>query len=181
MSNIYYSNYYFAAWLTGDYQSSLVEVADARSDDFGTQLLDLFKQHARITYNYDDSILPMYIDAAIKQIEQVLEFPILPRSFDWNVGDNTGYEFYQVPFRNTDAVGQQYDFEPLRGNKIMAKPLSFPVTLKLGFDDADAIPSDLKLFILDTAATLEQLRSTQEISTANISPMILTRYGVLRC
>lgn len=181
MNNVYYSNYYFPAWLTGDYQSSLVEVVDARADDFGTQMLDLFKQHARITYAYDDAILPMYIDAAIKQIEQVLEFPILPRSFDWNVGENTGYDFYQIPFRNTNAVGQQYDFEPLRGNKIIAAPTSFPVTLLIGFNAAADIPTDLTLFILDTAATLEQLRSTQEISSANISPMILTRYGVQKC
>lgn len=171
---------YMPAW-TCNNGSTLVEVADAREADFGTQMLEAFKQHARITYTFDDTILPSYIEAAIMAIEQALEFPILPRSFDWDVGPNTGWGNYEVPFRNTKAVGAVYDFEPLRGKCIIAAPASWPVTLEIGFDDASEIPADLKLAIFDVASSYEQLRSAAEMNGLNLPASLLTRYGVMRC
>lgn len=177
---LYRSQVVFPAWNQDDDQSTLAEVADARDADFGTILLPAFKSHARITYNYDDAILPNFINAAIMELEQYLEFPILPRSFAWNVGDQTGFEKYEVPFRNTKAVGQQYDFEPLRGKVVIDKPASWPVTLQVGFDNPAAIPHDLKLAILNVAATYEQLRSTVELTAADVSAPVISRYGVMR-
>lgn len=177
---IYRSRVIFPAWSQDDNDSSLVEIADARDADFGTIMLSDFKAHARITYNYDDAILPNFINAAIMELEQYLEFPILPRTFSWDVGTQTDFEKYEVPFRNTKAVGQQYDFEPLRGKVIIAKPASWPVTLEIGFDDPAAIPPDLKLAILNVSATYEQLRSTIELSAADVSAPVISRYGVMR-
>jgi len=168
------------AW-TADNGSTLTEVADARENDFGTQMLTAFKQHARITYAFDDAILPSYIDAAIMAIEQALEFPIMPRTFDWNVGDETGWSQYEVPLRNSKATGQIYDFEPLRGKCIIEAPDAWPVTLVVGFDDASEIPADLRLAIFDVASSYEQLRSAAEMNGLNLPVSLLTRYGVMRC
>jgi hypothetical protein len=180
MCNLYRQSVTFGSWQMGDDQSSLVEIADVRDPDFGTALLAQFKAHARITYNYDDAILPNFINAAIMELEQFLEFPILPRSFSWNVGTSTTFEKYEVPLRNSKATGQQYDFEPLRGKVIINKPASWPVELVVGFDSIADIPPDLKLAILNVSATYEQLRSTIELSAADLSGPVISRYGVMR-
>lgn len=172
---------YLPAWTVPN-AATLVPVMDVRPNDFGVQLLTAFKQYARITYNYDDNLLPTFIDAAIRNIEHILEFPILPASFSWDVGQaNIGFEAFEVPIRNSDAVGQSYDVNHPRAFKLMLPPAAWPVTLVVGYSDATAIPQDLLMVIFATATSYEQLRGVVELGPAHIPPNLLAKYLVMRC
>lgn len=173
------NNSYYLAW-TANSGNTVKETPETRPQDFGTQLLDKFKQYARITYTFDDNILPGFIDSAISFIEQALEYPIIPRTMDWTA-NHTGYEVYQVPFKNTKAVGTLYDFTPSRGQIYIPAPASWPLSLELGYDDADQIPQDLLMAIFAVAATFEINRGSAELALTQVPASIMARYGSIRC
>jgi hypothetical protein len=76
----------------------------------------------------------MYLTAAMSRIEQWTMMPILPRAYDWNVSDQFKYcSDYVLPLRNTVLSGEQFGFEPLIAAKVIAAPVSWPVTLEVGF------------------------------------------------
>lgn len=178
---VYSSDVYFPAWRANN-GSTLTPTTDVRPTDFGVQLLDEFKNYARITYNFDDLLLPFFVDSAISMIEQQLELCILPRSFLWQVDEGfENYEFFEVPLRNTKTAGEIYDFTPERAKVIIPTPTSFPVTLVCGFDTADIIPHDLRLAIFQVASALEMNRTLTESSGISVPKNIFARYGVMRC
>ena len=179
MNNNLPNNSYYLAW-TANSGNTVAEAPDTRPQDFGTQLLDGFKQYARITYTFDDNILPGFIDAAISFIEQTLEYPIIPRTVEWTA-TLTAYPVYQVPFKNCDIVGTQYDFTPSRGQIYIDAPASWPVKLALGYDQASDIPQDLLMAIYAIAATFEQNRGSAEIALTQVPASIMARYGSIRC
>jgi hypothetical protein len=179
MNSLYQSNVYFSAW-QADNGSTLTPIVDDRESDFGAQLLVEFKQFARITYTNDDNILPEFIDSTIRTVEQILEFCIFPRSFEWNVADEyQDYEKFEVPLRNTKAVGAIYDFTPERAAVIIEKPSAFPVELVCGYDSAADLPVDLKMAIFQLATAHERNRMAAD--SLPVSNHILSRYGIMRC
>jgi hypothetical protein len=94
------------------------------------------------------------------------------------------YSGYQLPLRNCALLGDQYGFELLIANKIIAKPVQWPVLLEVGFTTGSSMPADLKLSVFELALSLYENRSNhemQEVYARQVMMGNLSRYWVPRC
>jgi len=155
-----------------------------RTNTFMDDILSLFKQHARIDWVDDDRLCKLYLNSAISRIEQFLELPITPATYEWNAESKvTCHDCIELPFRNTTLDGKQFDFELLRGKKVVDKPTTWPMTLEVGFTSGDDIPDDLLLSIFELALGLYELRSNSEMTNIYARDIMagnLSRYWVAR-
>ena len=165
---------------------SLKPTPDTRPTTIKTELLALFKQHARIDHALDDTLIGLYLGAAVSRWEQYTLVPVYPKAYLWDVpasyrGNATHFE---VPLYNCSLVGEQHGFELLSSRKIIAAPKAWPVKLEVGFVQAADMPDDVIIGIFEIALFLYEQRSTPEMTNGmtldTINP-IIQRYWVPRC
>jgi hypothetical protein len=165
---------------------SLKPIQDTRLTTIKTELLALFKQHARIDHALDDTLIGLYLGAAVSRWEQYTLVPVYPKAYLWDVpasyrGNATHFE---VPLYNCSLVGEQYGFELLSSRKIIAAPKAWPVKIEVGFLQAADMPDDVIIGIFEIALFLYEQRSTPEMTNGmlldTINP-IIQRYWVPRC
>lgn len=164
--------------------ATLMATTDSRTSTLIDDLLPLFKSHIRITWNLDDDLCKMYLEAAISRIEQFLGMPIQAAAFTYNIPtEYQTYEQYELPLRNCNSAGLWYGAEALIAPKVVPAPAAWPMTLEVGFVDGASVPSDLKSSIFALAAALYELRSNPEQVDIYISTVMagsLSRYWVAR-
>lgn len=165
--------------------STLMAVQDSRDDTLIEDILPLFKSHARIIWNLDDELCKMYLESAISRIEQYVNMPIRAATYSYSIPTEwQTFEQYELPLRNCNTVGQWYGAEALIAPKIVPAPVTWPMTLEVGFIDGASVPSDLKSSIFALATALYELRSNPEQVDIYISTVMagsLSRYWVARC
>lgn len=162
-----------------------INKVNTRPNTFMADILPLFKQHARIDWPDDDRLCQLYLKAAISRIEQWCEMPIAPASYDWDAKALiAGHTIVELPFRNTIAAGDVFNFELLIGRKFVKTPTTWPMHLEVGFTSGDDCPDDILLSIFEMALGLYEMRSNPEMASmyaADIMNGNLSRYYVPRC
>lgn len=163
---------------------TLTRVQDTRPSTLKDDLLALFKQHARITHNFDDALIGLYLGAAISRWEQYTEVPVAPAAYEWALTGAPVASSYEVPLYNCTLPGEQFGFELLCSKKIIDAPASWPVKLEVGFLDIASMPEDIVLGLFEIALFLYEQRSTIEMLNGMLPEIInpiIQRYWVPRC
>lgn len=149
-----------------------------------TDILPMFKQHARIDFPDDDDLCKMYLGAAISRIEQYTGMPVLWNTYTWEIAQQfLGPEWFELPLRNCNTPGIQHGFDDLQAPKFIPAPATWPVDLEVGFNTGDAMPDDIKLSIFELATALYQQRSNSEMLNVYAEVIMagnLGRYWVAR-
>lgn len=159
-------------------------VPPAQTTTLITDILPLFKEHARIDFPNDDALCKMYLGAAISRIEQWTGMPVAYNEYTWEIAEQyQTYEMYQLPLRNCNMSGIQHGFDDLEAPKWIPAPTTWPVTLEVGFLAGADVPDDIMLSIYELALSLYQQRSNTEmlnVYAAEIMQGNLGRYWVPR-
>lgn len=164
---------------------TIAPATDTRTVTLITDLLPLFKQHARITISIDDTLCNLYLFSAIRTIEQVLGMCIEPLAWDWT-GVSSANNSYKLPFRNVVSptnTTRTFSVEPLSAQQYMPPPTSWPVTLEVGFATLAEVPMDLQVAILHLATSLYENRGSYELGIGFTQDWVraqLSRYYVPR-
>lgn len=165
--------------------ATLMRVADVRTDTLITDLLPLFKSHARITWTLDDELCKLYLESAVSRIEQWTGVTMRASTYEYSIPtEYQTYDKYVLPLRNSNYAGEWYGLESLIAPIVIPAPTAWPITLEAGFIEAAAMPSDLKLAIFELALSLYELRSNTEMQSTyavNIMAGNLSRYWVPEC
>jgi hypothetical protein len=167
----------------------IAPVADTRTVTLLDDLLPLFKKHARITVTSDDDLCLMYLSGAIRSIEQIIAMCVEPRAFSWTPYEQ-GAQSYALPFRNvflpppaTSQGTKMFSIEPDAAQVTIEPPAAWPVVMEVGYADGAAMPLDLKMAVLQLAASYYEGRGTYELGPAYLQQWVegqLTRYLVPR-
>lgn len=156
-----------------------------RQNTFMEELVELFKQHARIDWADDDRLCQLYLNSAISRIEQWCEMPIYPASYDWDPSSamSAQHQFVEILFRNSIIEGNWVDFDQYRARKIVPVPSEWPLRIEVGFTSVEDCPDDLLLSIFEMALGLYELRSNAEMAGVYAHDIMvgnLSRYWVSR-
>lgn len=176
----YYNGYYR---IVGE--GALTPIAPSQVSTLIADMLPTFKQHARITYSFDDALCELYLSSAISRIEQYCFLPIAFKTYEWSIPEwYANAEQVQLPLRNCALVGASISFEPAIAQTWIPTPTTWPVELNVGYVAGTDVPPDLMLTIFELALGLYNLRSTPEMFDVYSEQVLagsLGRYYVPRC
>jgi hypothetical protein len=157
--------------------------------------LPLAKQHSRITATNEDLTIAIYLEAAIDSAEHYLDRDVWPTAREYTGTPELILSQYRFRFwrgraesvkvmqGSTDITGQamiEGSVDPRTWGFILtfgSNPGAIVVTFASGFATLDAMPSDLKSFILTAFGWLYEMRElanyTAMVQPANVIPEYL--------
>lgn len=185
MNLAYYNTQYYNGYYRIIGEGALTPIAPSAASTLIADLLPTFKEHARITYNFDDALCQLYLNAAISRIEQYCFLPINFKTYEWSIPEwYVNGEQVQLPLRNCTTAGASISFEPAVAQVWIPTPATWPLVLDVGYLSADLMPADLTLGIFELALGLYNLRSNPEMIDVYAEQVMqgsLGRYYVPRC
>ena len=171
---------------TGTYSGpTLKRVPDLRPATLFADMLTVFKQHARIPFDFDDALCSLYLRSAASRWEQITQVPVAPASYDWYLPEHMRHPSsrHRLPIQNCSLAAEPYGFEPL-ATWHYATITTWPVRLECGFTKLDDVPADIALGIYEIALFLYEQRSTPEMVNGLLDMVaygITQRYWTPRC
>jgi uncharacterized phiE125 gp8 family phage protein len=143
-------------------------------------LLPLTKDHLRVTFDDDDTVITEYLAQAIGLCEQIWDLAVFGTEVDWQPDLSTGASRYQCPLQPVSAftvmaaavdVSSEYALEMASLTEpvwlVHSDGTDFAtdaeITLTAGYADIASMPPPMRAGILRVAATLYEHRESVSV------------------